>query len=196
MVRWRLRAGGLLSGALLIAGLGLLGLVVLAIPWWIPEVFRSVHDVGSLLIALFAALFFLCLPAVVAVVAGSRPGNAVLHRRVLAMDGQGVWIYKSAMWRSTPHLVPWREAGPVRLSTLDPADDDGSGLGPVLVPWDFLTFGEPPKDTIGLVGLTATAEEIVRQARLRQPELTVLDQRTPPAPGLGGWVLRRRRRSR
>ncbi|WP_158847699.1 hypothetical protein [Saccharothrix deserti] len=194
----RLRIGGLVSGALLIAGLGWLAILVLTAPSWIAEVFRSADDLGSFLIALFAALLMLCLPAVVALLAGIRPGNAVLRRRVLAMDGEGVWFYESAKWWSAPRLVPWRDAGRIRVYTLDVADIDpaDTGPGPTLVPWDFLMFGDPPGGTIHLLWLTATAEEIVEQARRRRPDLTVLDQRKPPVPGFGGRVLRRRRRHR
>ncbi|KMS77352.1 hypothetical protein ACM01_01655 [Streptomyces viridochromogenes] len=198
MVRWRLRIGGLLSGVLLIASLGWLGFLVPTSPWWITEVFRPVDDLGSFLGALFAAVLLVGLPGMVAVLAGIRPGNAALRRRVLAMDGEGVWIYESAKWWSVPRLVPWRDANPVRVYTLDHTDIDpaDTGPGPTLVPWDFLQFGDPPQATIHLLWLSATAEVIVAQARRRRPDLTVLDQRTPRVSGLGGWVLRRRRRPR
>lgn len=196
MVRWRLRLGGVLSGVLLIASLGWLVFVVLTIPWWIAAVFRSVNGVGSFLVALFAAVLWLGLPGMVAVLAGIRPGNAALRRRVLAMDSEGVWIYESATWWSVPRLVAWRDASPARLFSLDHTDGDpvDTGPGPTLVPWDFLVFGEPPEATIHLLWLTATAEEIVERARHHRPDLTVLDQRRLPAPGPGGWVLRQRRR--
>ncbi|MDO0910968.1 hypothetical protein QQM39_08900 [Streptomyces sp. DT2A-34] len=174
---------------LLIASLGWLGFLVPTSPWWITEVFRPVDDLGSFLGALFAAVLWLGLPGMVAVLAGIRPGNAALRRRVLAMDGEGVWIYESAKWWSAPRLVPWRDANPVRVYTLDHTDIDpaDTGPGPTLVPWDFLQFGDPPQATIHLLWLTATAEVIVAQARRRRPDLTVLDQRTPP--GIGSWRL-------
>lgn len=193
VVRWRLRIGGLLSGVLLIAGLGWLVLMVPMAPWLIAEMFRRGDGLGSLLIYLFTLVVFgLGLPGAVAVLAGIRPGNAALRRRVLAMDDEGVWSYESAIWGSTPRLVPWRDAGPVRVFTLDHTADTESG--PTLVPWDFLAFGDPPRATIHLLWLTATVEDILAQARRRRPDLPVLDQRTPPGPGLGGWVLRQRRR--
>ncbi|RSM84548.1 hypothetical protein DMH04_20720 [Kibdelosporangium aridum] len=197
VVRWRLRIGGLFSGVLLIAGLGWLAFLVPTIPWWITPMFRSVNGFGSLLISLFTLVLWLGLPATVAVLAWIRPGNAALRRRVLAMDTEGVWIYESATWCSSPRLVPWRDASPVRVFTLDHTDVDpaDTGPGPTLVPWDFLAFGDPPRATIHLLWLTATVEDIVAQARRRQPDLTVLDQRTPPVSGPGGRVLRRRRNS-
>ncbi len=196
VVRWRLRIGGLLSGVLLIASLGWLVFLVPTTPWWITPMFRSVDGLGSLLISLFTLVLWLGLPGTVAVLAWIRPGNAALRRRVLAMDTEGVWIYESATWWSTPRLVPWRDASPVRVYTLDHTDVEPADTGPALVPWDFLAFGDPPRATIHLLWLTATVEDIVAQARRRRPDLTVLDQRTPPVPGPGGWVLRRRRRPR
>ncbi|CAM4074039.1 hypothetical protein KIPE111705_39190 [Kibdelosporangium persicum] len=185
-----------MSGVLLVAALGLLAFMVPASPWWIIPMFESVDGVGSFLITLFAVLLVLGLPAMVAVLAGIRPGNAALRRRVLAMDDAGVWIYESAKWWSAPRLVPWHDAGPVELSTRAHSDVDPAETGsvPILVPWDYLTFGDPPVAVIHLLWLTAPAEEIVEQARRRRPDLVVLDERTPPPAGLGGWVLRRRRR--
>ncbi|ONI91250.1 hypothetical protein ALI22I_09255 [Saccharothrix sp. ALI-22-I] len=198
VVRHRLRIGGLVSGACLLAGLAVLTLTVLSTPWWIVDMFRPVQGVGGLLIALFALLIVLGLPAVVALPAGIRPGNAALRRRVLAMDGEGVWIYESALWWSAPYVVPWRDAGLIRASTRDHTDVDAAETGPTptLVPWDYLDFGDPPRAGVHLRWLTATAEEIVEQARLRRPDLVFLDRRTPPPAGLGGWVLRRRRSGR
>ncbi len=191
MVRHRVRIGGLVSGALLITSLGWLVFLIPTAPWWIAPMFRSVDGLGSLLISLSGLVLWLGLPATVAVLAGIRPGNAVLRRRVLAMDGEGVRIYHSARWGSVPRLVPWRDAGPVRLFTREHTDVDPreTGPAPTVVPWDFLGFGDPPRATVHLLWLTATAEEIVAQARRRHPELTVLDQRTPTS----GRVLRRRR---
>lgn len=193
MVRRRLRAGGLVSGLVFVVCLALLGFLVLTAPWSVGSVFRVVDGVGSFLGALFAAAVVLGIPATVALLAGIRPGNAALRRRVLAMDDEGVWVYESALWRSAPRLVPWRDADPVSLVTREDTDAADTGPGPTLVPWDYLLFGEPPRACVHLLWLTATAEDIVGQARLRRPELTVLDERTPPAPGFGGRVLRRRR---
>jgi hypothetical protein len=71
------------------------------------------------------------------------------------------------------------DAGPVRLFTRAHTDVDPreTGPAPTFVPWDFLGFGDPPRATVHLRWLTATAEEIVAEARRRHPELTVLDQR-------------------
>lgn len=43
-------------------------------------------------------------------------------------------------------------------------------------------FGDPPRTTVHLLWLTATAEDIVEQAR-RRPDLNILDQRTAPPGG-------------
>lgn len=195
LVRRRLRIGGLFSGVLLIVSLGCLVLLILATPWWIPTVFEPVNDLGTFLLALFSLILILGLPAMAAVLAGVRPGNVALRRRVLAMDDEGVWIYESANWWSSPRLLPWRDASPVRAFTVDHTDIDSGNTGPqpTLVPWDYLVFGDLPAECIHLLWLTATAEEIIEQARRRRPDINVLDQRAPPASGVSGWVLRWRR---
>ncbi|QUH04371.1 hypothetical protein HUO13_29545 [Saccharopolyspora erythraea] len=198
MVRARLRIGGLLSGALLIAGVVSSGIVVLTVPWWVGALLGSVDGVATAFAALLVGVLVLGLPFSVAVLAGIRPGNAALRRRVLAMDGEGVWVYESELWWTAPRLVPWKDVGRVRAFTEESADVDAADTGPspTLVPWDYLTFGDPSQAAVHLLWLTATAEEIVVQARARRPDLVFLDERKPPAPGFGGWILRRRRQTR
>ncbi|AXK32169.1 hypothetical protein DVA86_05380 [Streptomyces armeniacus] len=195
VVRQRLRLGGLVSGVLLVGGLAALAAVVLTLPWWITAPFREAEHVGDVLIGLFAALIVLGLPAMVATLAGLRTGNAALRRRVLAMDVTGVWVYPSARWWRNPYVVRWHQAAPVRAFTLEYTPGGGDQtFGPTLVPWDYVAFGEPVCGaTVHLLWLTATVEEIVAETRLRCPELVFRDERTPPPPGIGGWVLRRRR---
>jgi len=100
-----------------------------------------------------------------------------------------------------------------RAFSLGAAEFDHSGEGPSgpwFAPWDFLQFGDA--NAIPLLAtkrgsahvaahihvrwLTATAEQIVEQARVRQPALRFLDERDPPHARFEGWVLRQRRSGR
>lgn len=198
VVRHRLRPGSLLSGALLVGSLATLTFIVLALPWLVVSVHHDAGGgAGGWLSAAVGLLFWLGFFALVAIIAGLRRGNAALRRRVLAMDDAGVWEYTSARWRQPPDLVPWHQAGPVRAITeSEVAKGEDPMLGPTLVPWDHVQFGEPPRAGVHVLWLTATVEEIAAEAQRRRPHLVFLDHRTPAQRGLSGWVLRRRRRTR
>ncbi|RZS34254.1 hypothetical protein EV193_10941 [Herbihabitans rhizosphaerae] len=160
VVRQRLRIGGVISGALLVASTYVILLAVLTVPWWIGQVFNEVNGIGSFLITCAGVLVVIGLPAAVAVVAASRPGNAALRRRELVLDADGMWIYESALWWTPPRLIPWAAASPMRG-----------------VPWDYLVFGDPPQGACRLVYLTASPEEIVAHGRHWYPGLEFADER-------------------
>ena len=199
VVRHRVRLGGLVSGSALVAAVAAAVLVVVTAPFWLVPMARDVHDVETAFVAVFAALLVVGLPCGIAVIAGVRPGNAALRRRVLAIDDAAIWIYRSAWWWSAPVRLPWAEVSGLRARTVEPAEvpSDQSGPGPIFVPWDHLVVEARTGgagQAIGLMLLTASVEQIVDQARSRRPQLAFRDDRLPPAPGISGRVLRRRRR--
>lgn len=132
----RLRIGGLISAAGLVAGVAASGFIVLgAFADWL---INGGPTHASVLTALVGLLLMLCATGSVAFVAGSRPGNAALRRRQLAMDDHGLWLYSSALWWDSPVCVPWPELD--RIAAVSAWDmGPGDNPAPEFAPWDFLT---------------------------------------------------------
>ena len=192
-----MRLGALLSGASLVAAVAAAVLVIVSAPVWIASVARDVHDVETAFAAIFGGLLFVAVPCSIAIVAGSRPGNVALRRRVLAIDDTAIWTYPLAGWWSAPVRLPWAEVSGLSAHTVEFADvPPASGPGPIFVPWDHLVVEartDGAAQAIELLKLTASVEQIVEQARLRRPQLPFHDHRKPP-PGVQGRVVRWRRR--
>lgn len=176
MVRHRLRFGGVVSGALLVAGSATLALLVASTPDWfrvtVDAVAGTTSGVLAVIVVGVCVLMLFGFPLAVCLLTAARPGNAALRRRVLVVDRHGIWVYGSALWLTPPALFRWPETpggpgvGRIVAATIAPQwaaepvapDDRGDvdDIGPWLLPLDFIALTDGDGFPVVAAGPRAT----------------------------------------